>query len=81
MVPVERKSNSNVRDLGFDIRSGNILSFLFPLIQEEQLSVTGESVCTKYYIGVGRGGPVGGGRPPPNNFGGGQHTLCPPPPQ
>ena len=29
-------------------RSGNILSFLLPLLQEGQLSVTGESMCTKY---------------------------------
>ena len=33
---------------GFDTRSGNILSFLLPLFQEGQLSVTGESMCTKY---------------------------------
>ena len=32
---------------GFDTRSGNILSFLLPLFQEGQLSVTGESMCTK----------------------------------
>ena len=35
---------------GFDTRSGNILSFLLPLFQEEQLSVTGESMCTKYWL-------------------------------
>ena len=29
---------------GFDTRSGNILSFLLPLFQEGQLSVTGESM-------------------------------------
>ena len=28
----------------------NILSFLFPLFQEGQLSVTGESMCTKYWL-------------------------------
>ena len=28
---------------GYDTRSGNILSFLLPLFQEGQLSVTGES--------------------------------------
>ena len=33
---------------GFDTRSGNILSFLLLLFQEGQLSVTGESMCTKY---------------------------------
>ena len=31
-------------------RSGNILSFLFPLFQEGQLSVIGESMCTKYWL-------------------------------
>ena len=28
----------------------NILSFLLPLFQEGQLSVTGENMCTKYWI-------------------------------
>ena len=32
-----------------DTRSGNILSFLLPLFKEGQLSVTGESMCTKYW--------------------------------
>ena len=32
------------------VRSGHILSFLLPLIQEGQLSVTGESMCTKYWL-------------------------------
>ena len=27
-----------------------ILSFLLPLFQEGQLSVTGESMCTKYWL-------------------------------
>ena len=31
-------------------RSGHILSFLLPLFQEGQLSVTGESKCTKYWL-------------------------------
>ena len=31
-------------------RSGYILSFLLPLIQQGQLSVTGESKCTKYWL-------------------------------
>ena len=31
-------------------RSGNILPFLLPLFQEGQLSVTGESICTKYWL-------------------------------
>ena len=29
---------------------GHILSFLLPLIQEGQLSVTGKSMCTKYWL-------------------------------
>ena len=37
------------RGPGFD-RSGNILSFLLPLFQEGQLSVTGESMCMKYWL-------------------------------
>ena len=32
------------------VDSGNILSFLLPLFQEGQLSVTGESMCTKYWL-------------------------------
>ena len=35
---------------GFDTRSGNVLSFLLPLFEEGQLSVTGESMCTKYWL-------------------------------
>ena len=35
---------------GFDTRSGNILSFLLPLLQEGQLSVTVEKMCTKYWL-------------------------------
>ena len=38
------------RGPGFDTRSDHILSFLFPLVQEGQLSVTGESMCTKYCL-------------------------------
>ena len=41
---------SGVRGPGFDTGSGNILSFLLPLFQEGQLSVTGESMCTKYWL-------------------------------
>ena len=41
-------SDARARGLGLDTRSGHILSFLLPLIQEGQLSVTGESMCTKY---------------------------------
>ena len=33
-----------------DTRSGNILLFLLPLFKEGQLSVTGESMCTKYWL-------------------------------
>ena len=29
---------------------GHILSFLLPLIQQAQLSVTGKSMCTKYWL-------------------------------
>ena len=36
--------------LGSKPLSGNILSFLLPLFQEGQLSVTGESMCTKYWL-------------------------------
>ena len=36
--------------LGFDTQSGHILWFLLPLIQEGQLPVTGESMCTKYCL-------------------------------
>ena len=32
----------------FDTRSGHTLSFPLPLIQEGQLSVTSESMCTMY---------------------------------
>ena len=44
----------NYHQLEFDTRSGHIhvLSFLLPLIQEGQLSVTGESMCTKYWLTV-----------------------------
>ena len=47
---VGRAHDSYVRGPGFDTRSGHILSFLLPLIQEGQLSVTGESMCTKYWL-------------------------------
>ena len=42
-------TQSKVSEIGFDTRSGNILSFLLPLFQEGQLSVTGKSMCTKIY--------------------------------
>ena len=38
------------RGPGLDTRSGHILSFLLPLIEEGQLSVTDESMCTKYWL-------------------------------
>ena len=41
---------TRARGPGFDTRSGHILSFLLPLIQEGQLSVTGESICTEYWL-------------------------------
>ena len=43
-------SLSIYRGPGFDTRSGHILSFLLSLFQEGQLSVTGESMCTKYWL-------------------------------
>ena len=46
---VDRAPDSQVRGPGFP-RSGHLLSFLLPLIQEGQLSVTGESMCTKYWL-------------------------------
>ena len=47
---IGRAPDSQVRGPGFDTRSGNILSFLLPLFQEGQLSVTGENMCTKYWL-------------------------------
>ena len=47
---VGRAPDSQVRGPGFDTRSGHILSFLLPLNQEGQLSVTGKSMCTKYWL-------------------------------
>ena len=44
---IGRAPDSQVRGPGFDSWSSNIRSFLFPLSQEGQLSVTGESMCTK----------------------------------
>ena len=45
---VDSASDPRARYPGFDTRSCYMLLFLLPLIQEEQLSVTGESMCTKY---------------------------------
>ena len=47
---IGRAPDSQVRGPGFDTRSGHILSFLLPLIQEGQLSVTGKSMCAKYWL-------------------------------
>ena len=47
---VGRAPDSSVRGPVFDTESGYILSFLLPLIQEGQLSVTGENICTKYWL-------------------------------
>ena len=47
---VGRTPDSQVKGPGFNIQSGHILLFLLPLIQEGQLSVTGESMCTKYWL-------------------------------
>ena len=47
---IGRAPDSEVKGSGFDTRSGNILSFLLPLFQEGQLSVTSESMCTKYWL-------------------------------
>ena len=44
------ESDSRARGPGFDTLSGHILSFHLPLIQEGQLSVTGESMCTEYWL-------------------------------
>ena len=40
---IGRAPDSKVRGPGFDTRSGNAF-------QEGQLSVTGESMCTKYWL-------------------------------
>ena len=47
---IGRAPDLYVRGAGFNTWSGNILSFLLPLIQEGQLSDTGESMCTKYWL-------------------------------
>ena len=49
-IAVGSVSDSKARGRGFDARSGHTLSFLLPLIQEGQLSVTGENWCTKYWL-------------------------------
>ena len=47
---VGRASDSRARGPGFDSRSCHILSFIFPLIQEGYLSVTGYRMCIKYWL-------------------------------
>ena len=47
---IGRAPDSYVRGAWFDTRSGNILLFLLPLFQEAHLSVTGESMCMKYWL-------------------------------
>ena len=47
---IGRAPDSLVRGPGFDTLSGHILSLILPLFQEGQLSVTGESMCTKYWL-------------------------------
>ena len=47
---VSNASDSRAGGPGFATRPGNILKFLVLLVQEEQLSVTGESMCTKYWL-------------------------------
>ena len=49
-VVVNAEFKAANRGPGFDTRSSNILSFLLPLFQEEQLSVTDESMCTKNWL-------------------------------
>ena len=55
---IGRAPDSYIRGPRFDSRSGNILSFLLPLFQEGQLSVTGESMCTKDWLTVRRSKPA-----------------------
>ena len=50
---VGRAPDSYVRGPGLDARSSQILSFLLPLIQERQLSASGKSMCTKYWLIAG----------------------------
>ena len=45
-------SDARARGPEFNTRSGHILSFLLPLVQEGQLSVTGESMCTMYWLPI-----------------------------
>ena len=47
---VGEASVSRARVPGYDTWAGHIFSFLLPLIQEGQISVIWESVCTKYLL-------------------------------
>ena len=47
---VRRASDSRARGPWFNTWSSHILSFLLPLVQEGQLSVTGKSICKKYWL-------------------------------
>ena len=49
-VPVFGAGPRSAIDRALGSRSGHILSFLLSLIQEGQLSVTGESMCMKYWL-------------------------------
>ena len=42
----------------FSTRSGYLFSFLLPLTQEGQLSVTGKSVCMKYWLTLKKSKPA-----------------------
>ena len=44
------KSDLRAQYLGFDTRSGHLLSFLLPLTEEGQLLITGESKCSKFRL-------------------------------
>ena len=44
------QTDSRARGPRFDTRSGHILLFLLLLIQEGQLSFTGGSMCSKYWL-------------------------------
>ena len=55
---VSSMSDSRASGPGFDSWSSHILSFFLPLIQEKQLSVTGKSVCMKYWLTGKRSKPA-----------------------
>ena len=50
MRQLNSASDSRARGPGFDAQSGHILLFILSLIQKGQLSVTGKSMCTKYWL-------------------------------